>query len=301
MNTVPERVTEMRKLWAQSDAARDAGLTEPEDVVKYRDISYGPFEKWNLLDLYIPKENSVNANRKDTSKWPVIVSIHGGGFFYGDKELYRFYCMHLAQFGFAVVNFNYRLAPEFKFPSPLEDTMAVMEWIGKNAGRYGLDPSNVFMVGDSAGAQLVSQFSVIMTNKGYASLFGMKAPEGISLRAVSLACGTYSLASGKRDDNIKMDYLGDEKMLDDPRIEVCENITADYPPVYIFTAYNDFLLTECEPMAELIRSRGVEVKSRVFGTPEAKEVAHVFHVNMRLEEGEKANVEQTDFFRDHIS
>ena len=50
MSTIPERVIAMRKAWAQSDAKRDAGLTEPETVEKYRDISYGPYDTWNLLE-----------------------------------------------------------------------------------------------------------------------------------------------------------------------------------------------------------------------------------------------------------
>lgn len=53
---------------------------------------------------------------------PVIVSVHGGGWGYGDKERYQYYCMSLAQQGFAVVNFSYRLASKYKFPAPLEDT-----------------------------------------------------------------------------------------------------------------------------------------------------------------------------------
>ena len=49
MENIPERVIEMRKAWAASDAKRDAGLKEPESVVKFRNISYGPYDQWNLL------------------------------------------------------------------------------------------------------------------------------------------------------------------------------------------------------------------------------------------------------------
>ena len=38
---------------------------------------------------------------------PVIVSFHGGGWVYGDKNVYQFYCMELAKRGFAVVNYSY--------------------------------------------------------------------------------------------------------------------------------------------------------------------------------------------------
>ncbi|MBO4788849.1 MAG: alpha/beta hydrolase fold domain-containing protein [Lachnospiraceae bacterium] len=292
---VPRRVTAMRKAWAAADAARDAGLTEPESVEAFRNISYGPHGEWNLLDVYRPKEKSGET-------LPVIVSIHGGGFFYGDKELYRFYTMHLAEMGFAVVNYNYRLAPENHFPAPLEDAMAVLDWISANATAYGLDTSNLFFVGDSAGAQLVSQFACILTNPAYAQLFEMKAPEGITVRAISLACGVYTLLpdEGGEFSPMMLDYLAEEARTDNPRLEVKNNITKDYPPTFIFSAYLDSLYEACEPMAEFLRTRGVEVRCKIYGSPEAEDVRHVFHVNMKLSEGERANRDQTAFFKEHI-
>ena len=88
---------------------------------------YGEDKTWQILDVYKPKSAE--------GKLPVIVNVHGGGWVYGTKEVYQFYCMSLAQMGFAVVNFNYRLAPENKFPSSVEDTNSVFNWIEKNT--YG--------------------------------------------------------------------------------------------------------------------------------------------------------------------
>lgn len=307
INKAPKRVLNQRKAWAMSDAKRDKGLTEPEDIKKFRDISYGPYDKWNLLDVYVPadKENNakIKAGKSDAENFPVILNIHGGGYFYGDKELYRFYCMRLAQFGFAVVNINYRLAPEFHFPSPLDDAMGAMKWIDENAAEYGLDKENVFMVGDSAGAQITSQFACIFTNKDYADLFGLKAPEGVKLRAIGLACGMYKLperAHSEKDDMIMHDYLGDMALLSDPRVELHSNITENYPAAYLFSSYCDFLFTECEPFARFLEEKGLDVKFDIYGSKAAKEVAHVFHCNLRLDEGEKANKAQADFFIKHI-
>ena len=56
-----------------------------------------------FLDVYRPKLNIKG-------KLPVIMSVHGGGWVYGDKDVYQWYCMNLAQRGFAVVNYSYRLA-----------------------------------------------------------------------------------------------------------------------------------------------------------------------------------------------
>ena len=293
MKNVPERVIKMRAEWAASDAKRDAGLTEPEEIVKYRNITYGPYGDWNLLDIYTPE-------RKGDELFPTIVNIHGGGFFYGDKELYRFYCMHLAQFGFAVVNFNYRLSPENRFPAPLEDTYAVFRFISENGSRYGIDTSKVFLTGDSAGAQLASQFACICSNREYASLFGFEIPSDIKLRAVSLACGLYTLRDRDRTGDVIQDYFQDDRLFEDPRTEINGNITSEYPPAFVFSACNDFLAAACEPMAEFLRSKGIRTVSRIYGTKEDPLASHVFHVNLRYAEGEKANRDQTDFFKEYI-
>ena len=86
-----------RRNMAESDAKRDAGLVPPENIERRLDIKYGPY-KDNLLDVYYLKGTGKPR--------PVIVSIHGGGYIYGDKELYSHYCMRLAQRGFSVVNFT---------------------------------------------------------------------------------------------------------------------------------------------------------------------------------------------------
>ena len=79
----------MRAEWSVNDAKRDAGLTTPETVERFDGLAYGPDPVWNRLDVYRPISERGN-------QLPVIVSIHGGGWVYGDKELYQFYCMSLA-------------------------------------------------------------------------------------------------------------------------------------------------------------------------------------------------------------
>lgn len=122
---------------------------------------------------------------------PVIVSVHGGGWGYGDKERYQYYCMSLAQQGFAVVNFSYRLASKYKFPAPLEDTNRVFVWLLAHAVRYGFDTHNVFGVGDNAGVHLLALYGACCTNPAYAALFTVRPPAGFVPRAVALNCGVY--------------------------------------------------------------------------------------------------------------
>ena len=76
---------------AKDDAKRNEGLTTPEGVERFDDLRYGKNER-HLLDVYCPK------NR--TGRLPVIVSIHGGGWVYGNKEIMQFYCISLAEEGY---------------------------------------------------------------------------------------------------------------------------------------------------------------------------------------------------------
>ena len=177
-----EIVRQMRSEWAAGDAQRDAGLTAPEDVVRFTDLQYGHHPE-NLLDVYYPAGTS--------GVLPTIVSIHGGGWFYGSKELYSHYCMRLAQRGFTVVNFDYRLAPENKYPAPLEDTFQVFRWMQQQGQTYGIDLNNVFVVGDSAGGQIAFQALTILTNPDYAAMFDFAPPAGFQVRACGLNCGAY--------------------------------------------------------------------------------------------------------------
>ena len=141
---------------------RDAGLTTPDDIQRFDNIVYGEDKVWQSLDVYRPKAINIEE------KLAVIVSVHGGGWVYGDKKTYQFYCMSLAQRGFAVVNFSYRLAPESKFPASIIDTNLVFGWILDHAEEYGFDTENVFAVGDSAGAHMLGLYTNLCTNPKYA-------------------------------------------------------------------------------------------------------------------------------------
>jgi len=51
-----EKVRDIRVYWKISDDKRDEGLTTPEDIVRFDNISYGPYGSDNLLDIYHQKE-----------------------------------------------------------------------------------------------------------------------------------------------------------------------------------------------------------------------------------------------------
>lgn len=283
----------LRSAFERGDNKRDAGLETPEDIRRYDDIAYGGDARWQVLDVYRPKN--------ETGKLPVIVSVHGGGWVYGDKERYQYYCMSLAQHGFAVVNYTYRLAPKFKFPASLEDTNLVFRWVLTHGGEYGFDTERVFAVGDSAGAHMLGLYSCICTNPDFAAAFPFQPPEGFAPAGVALNCGVYEIKTDGRKDltaRLMADYLpnrGSPEELE--KISVLRHVTTAFPPSFVMTASKDFLREAAPAMVERLEALGVPVTYRLYGD-EQNPLAHVFHCDVRSEAAKRCNSEECEFFRE---
>ncbi len=284
----------------KSDKKRDANLVFPEDIEAIRDINYaGNSDIYNNLDVYFPK-GTANA-------LPVIVSYHGGGYVYGTKEIYQHYGAYLASKGFVFINFNYHLAPKYKYPTQLTEVNMVMSWMVENAEKYHMDVDNVFVVGDSAGAQMISQYMAIYANKEYASLFPFEVPKGFCIKGAGLNCGMYSLPEkegeklNKFTRDLMKDYMGNDIEKYGEMNDVLGHITSNYPPCYIMTSEYDFLKENAKPMCDFLQSKGVEAKWKCYGTPEKTYMGHVCHVNMNLEEAKEINDDEVAFFKEKMS
>lgn len=292
----------VRKMFKEGDDARDAGLTTPDDVVRFNDIAYGPeSEYWQTLDVYRPKDADLPL--------PVIVSVHGGAWVYGDKERYQWYCMSLAQRGFAVVNFTYRLAPEWKFPASLEDTNSVFTWVLANAEEYGFDLNNVFAVGDSAGAHMLSMYTAMCTNAAYAAKVGVIPPEGFVPTAVALNCGAFKNEPKEKTGDPLLDMFAEimEDFLPNggtpeefDLISPIDYVTADFPPAFVMTAEGDFLAGDALPLVHKLIDLNIEVTFHYYKSPE-RELGHVFHCNMKLDEARQCNDDECAFFKARVS
>lgn len=286
----------LRAEFKKSDDERDALLTTPEDVERWDNIVYGHVDR-NIqkLDVYRPKQ----AEGEDL---PVIISVHGGGWVYGDKERYQYYCMSLAQRGFAVVNFTYRLAPDHKFPAPLEDLNLVCKWVMKRAGRYHFDTERIFAVGDSAGAHLLGLYAGICTNPDYASRYEFQVPENFALTAIALNCGVYAIEKGDADQELTMELMkdflpeqGTEEELEN--INVLNRITDVYPPVFCMTAVNDFQKVQAPALVQKLMENNVPFVFRVFGD-KVNKLGHVFHCDVKTVDAAQCNDAECDFFRE---
>ena len=110
---------------------------------KKRDISYGADPR-NQLDIYRP--------RASTGAAPVVVFFYGGSWNSGSRSDYAFVGEALAERGIVAVLADYRLYPQVRYPSFLEDSAQAVAWTLKEIQHYGGDPKRVFIMGHSAGA-----------------------------------------------------------------------------------------------------------------------------------------------------
>jgi acetyl esterase len=88
---------------------------------------------------------------------PALVYIHGGGWVIGDLDTHDVVCRTLANAGrCAVFSVDYRLAPEHKFPAAVDDTIAAVNWVAREAASLKIDAQRIAVAGDSAGGNLAA-------------------------------------------------------------------------------------------------------------------------------------------------
>ncbi len=290
----------MRREWLHNDNERDRNLKTPDDVERFDRLPYGKDPEWNTLDVYRPKSQRGK-------KLPVIVIVHGGGWVYGTTKTYQFYGMYLAQQGFAVVSYNYRLAPEHKYPASFEDSAQVMQWIYANAEEYGFDLNNIFLAGDSAGGMMACIITSIVTDPEYASLYPtVHFPAGFRPNALLLNSGSYKLFD--EDGTFHEDSDGDliHDLIDDDhfeeykdRITAVNHINKNFPPAYIMTAQGDFLREQAALLVREYEKNHLEFVYRMFGS-EKNPLFHVFHVTIYNPDAIRCNQEECAFAREYI-
>jgi acetyl esterase/lipase len=100
-------------------------------------------------ELFLPKD-------RDKAPFPVVLLIHGGAWHKGDRSSMEKAGKLLARSGYAALSIDYRLAPRFRYPAPVEDAQQALRWLAAHAGKYRLDMDRVGVWGYSAGAHLAA-------------------------------------------------------------------------------------------------------------------------------------------------
>jgi len=89
--------------------------------------------------------------------FPTAILVHGGGFTNGTKQSYiKPLFDPLTQAGFTWFTINYRLAPQHRYPAPVEDVERAIRWVKDHAAEYKVDRNRIALIGESAGGHLVS-------------------------------------------------------------------------------------------------------------------------------------------------
>lgn len=171
-----------------------SSATDLQNVTKLENFRYGSSLR-QILDVYVPK----------TPARGILVFGYGGGFKDGNKDEYAFAGEAFASLGFVTIVYDYRLNPDFTFPTYLEDAALVVRWAVDHAKRFGVNPKNLVVAGHSAGAYLTA---MLATDKRYLERVGLK-PTDIKL-ALCLSGGyDFYDSSRKEHDGFLSDDLRD--------------------------------------------------------------------------------------------
>lgn len=288
------------KLVELGDNANYAKKEYPTDSVEYKDLPYlSDQDPYHLLDVYVPKDFD-----RDGKKHPVIIDIHGGGWYYATKDLNRFFCLHLARKGFVVFNLSYRLAPKVRWVDQVRDCMAALRYISDHLSEYGGDARNVFLTGDSAGGNLASLTAAISSSKVMQNAFGVEDPN-LTFKAVGL---TSPVPYGDPDNGgvwkfYFQTFLGDYETAPwRPYLDFDKTLGVvgkAYPPTYIVTSLADIVRTQALRAAKDLKKVGVPVEVNNSKNPKLQ---HVYMITgADLPEGQAAIDGMTAFFQKYIS
>jgi acetyl esterase/lipase len=186
----PEVIEKSRALYANR-----MDFTLPHGGSRDADVAYGAHAR-HRLDICRPAGDGH----------PIALFVPGGGFTGGDKAFFAHIPYFLARHGFVGIAMNYRLAPEFVWPSGAEDVSAALDWLAENGERFGGDTSRIFVIAQSAGAvhSAASLLDPRFRPKHYASI-----------RAAALMSGLYKIYEGMGATNFEVYFGNDAAQYDD--------------------------------------------------------------------------------------
>jgi acetyl esterase len=215
--------------------------------------------------------------------FPIFVYYHGGGWVIGDIATSDASCRMLAnKTERIVVSVDYRLAPEHKFPVPVEDSYAALQWVCENAAALNGNASNIVVGGDSAGGNLAAAMTLKSRRDNGPAIAGQVLIYPVT--ALSYDSQSYQdFKEGFGLDRDLMIWFGNYYIRNDEDAKnvlvapILEEDLRNLPPAYVLTAEFDVLRDEGEAYAERLKEAGVTVE-----TSREEGLIHGFFTNMAV-------------------
>ena len=227
--------------------------------------------------LYFPSEEAMSGEPVDGEKYPVLLFFHGGGWVTESVENYDRVCSRMAQStGHIVMSVEYRLAPEYRFPVPLEDCYAAAKALYTGRLILPADPDRITIIGDSAGGNLAAAVCLLARERGefmprkqiliYPALNNCYTEES-PYKSVQENGEGYLLTAVKMEDYLKL-YESSPKDRQNPYFApILEEDLSHMPDTLILTAEFDPLRDEGEAYGKRLKDAGNYVE--VYRIPEA--------------------------------
>lgn len=195
---------------------------------------------------------------------PLLLYLHGGGFTIGSLDTHDSLCRQLAMLsGIAIVSLDYRLAPEHRFPTAVNDAWAAMSWLAANAAMLGLDASRLGVGGDSAGGTLAAVCAIRARDIGLALRLQLLITPGTAAHADTPSHRTYAHGYLLEAEDIAwfFDQYIDHADRCDWRFAPLEAGDLDgVAPAFVLLAECDPLVDEGLAYADRLRAAGVMVE-----------------------------------------
>lgn len=190
----------------------------------------------------------------------VIQYLHGGGYQKCSVESHRKMVGHLASAAaVAAVSVDYRLTPEHRHPAPVQDSLAVYQWLLRN----GYAPHQVVIAGDSAGGGLALGTALAVKDAGLPLPAGLVA---ISPWADMTLSGDSMKSRAATDIGVREQYLVQTRddfvtreQRDDPRASPLAGDLAGLPPVYLNAGDDEILRDDAIRFGMKAGAAGVDV------------------------------------------
>ena len=284
------------KVTKPMDEKRIKTLRVPTVAREDNDISYlESTHKLQLLDVYSPSESN--------EKMPTIVDIHGGGWYYGDKDLNKIYCLNLVERGFKVVNVSYRLTPEVTLKEQVQDICSALNYVYDNAEKLGVDLSNLFLTGDSAGAHLSAMIVNLMQDEKMQKVFEVELKP--TFKAVTYTCAAFYISKLATTPIVRSYFtsLLGKKAGESPLFPYVD-YRADFAriPSLFITSDGDFMKGQTIRGYNEAKNNGIDAELiYIMEKDQVNKLTHVFNViQPDWEESKVTNDKTVEFFKKYI-